>query len=297
MRSFSEFLKDQMEEGLDFLPASANITSAQADKIKDLVRGGAEVFKKGNFFKGSPTNGQDAFILRDIKKRFFAIVLPDGTVEKSDKLVKPKDWRWKGMDVFDEWGNVTFAESKDTSLENFGKNVEIRSQKHEMWAEGSFDEEPSVKEIKKYLESRGYTSSQIDVWYDKFQGLWKFDCNISPLKEPPKEKPSLKDIKRLDGEIKEGDWVIRKGGRTGNWSAAEWLEVNQVHKVEVRGSGIKMADLAGAGEKINRPVDSLIKIDNSQGIFKSGDVVPGSSRPLWSAEDFEKAFKNNERHT
>jgi hypothetical protein len=59
------------------------------------------------------------------------------------------------------------------------EDVEIRTQVHLMDAEGCHDEKPTKQEIIQYLESKGFSpSSDIEIWLDSMQSLWRWICNI-----------------------------------------------------------------------------------------------------------------------
>lgn len=59
------------------------------------------------------------------------------------------------------------------------EDVEIRTQMHLMDAEGCHDEKPTKQEIIQYLESKGFSPfSDIEIWLDSMQSLWRWICNI-----------------------------------------------------------------------------------------------------------------------
>ncbi len=62
-----------------------------------------------------------------------------------------------------------------------GIETEIRDQVHLMDAEGTCDERPAEIDIERYLRSRGYAGCQYDIYYDEFQGFWRWSCNIIKL--------------------------------------------------------------------------------------------------------------------
>ena len=63
------------------------------------------------------------------------------------------------------------------------ENVEIRDQKHEMWAEGLCDERPSTYEIRMFLvwEGVGYRAKNIEISFDKIISMWRWICDIEKL--------------------------------------------------------------------------------------------------------------------
>lgn len=61
------------------------------------------------------------------------------------------------------------------------ENTEIRNQKHEMWAEGSCDNEPNEIEISEFLKTLGYKSDCFNIEYDKMQSVWRWNCDIEVL--------------------------------------------------------------------------------------------------------------------
>jgi len=46
------------------------------------------------------------------------------------------------------------------------ENVELRTQQHLMYIEGTADEKPTASEIKEYANERGYEVSDIDIFWD-----------------------------------------------------------------------------------------------------------------------------------
>ncbi len=67
------------------------------------------------------------------------------------------------------------------------EETEIRSQAHEMLAEGTSDVEPLKEDIEALLKSKGWEAYDIEASYDSMQGFWRWDCNIKPLKRDPDE--------------------------------------------------------------------------------------------------------------
>ena len=61
------------------------------------------------------------------------------------------------------------------------KDVEIRNQVHLMDAEGCHNDEPTEIEIKDLLIESGYNGTEIDIWKDDVQGLWRSNCIIEVI--------------------------------------------------------------------------------------------------------------------
>lgn len=57
-------------------------------------------------------------------------------------------------------------------------NVEIRTQLHQMDAEGLQDEEPNVDEIISFMTNEGYIIHDIDIGFDSVMQLWYWTCTI-----------------------------------------------------------------------------------------------------------------------
>lgn len=58
------------------------------------------------------------------------------------------------------------------------ENVQLRTQQHLMDAEGTDYEHPNIEEINDYVNGRGYICLDIDIWFDKMQGFWRWNCKI-----------------------------------------------------------------------------------------------------------------------
>lgn len=61
------------------------------------------------------------------------------------------------------------------------EDVEIRDQPHLMDAEGCHDQafQPTKAEIERLLMTQGYSCTDINIWFDKMQSLWRWTCKIS----------------------------------------------------------------------------------------------------------------------
>ena len=59
------------------------------------------------------------------------------------------------------------------------KNIEIRDQEHEMFAEGCHDEKPTECEVKAAIIRSGYVGRNVDIFYDNMQKLWRWTADIS----------------------------------------------------------------------------------------------------------------------
>ena len=58
------------------------------------------------------------------------------------------------------------------------EEVEIRTQAHQMDAEGAHDEKPNSEEIKTLIESEGFRYRNLEIWFDDLQKLWRWSCDI-----------------------------------------------------------------------------------------------------------------------
>ena len=58
------------------------------------------------------------------------------------------------------------------------KDVEIRNQQHERWAEGCHSDKPDERDISGLLLNEGYSHKTIELWIDTLQGLWRWHCEI-----------------------------------------------------------------------------------------------------------------------
>lgn len=56
--------------------------------------------------------------------------------------------------------------------------LEIRDQKHLMFAEGSSDIEPTNVAIVSVIKKQGYAASNIKIFFDNFQSIWRFNADI-----------------------------------------------------------------------------------------------------------------------
>lgn len=59
--------------------------------------------------------------------------------------------------------------------------LEIRNQEHLMDAEGSADTKPSEEAIRIAIKNRGYIASNISIFLDCFQGMWRFNADIREI--------------------------------------------------------------------------------------------------------------------
>lgn len=60
------------------------------------------------------------------------------------------------------------------------KNTSIEDQSHKMWAEGMEDDRPTDNEVYDYLWSKGYHSTDLDIWRDTSQHIWRWSASILP---------------------------------------------------------------------------------------------------------------------
>ena len=58
------------------------------------------------------------------------------------------------------------------------ENVELRTQSHLMDAEGTDFEYPEIEEIMNYINGRGYSCSDFNIFFDHMQGFWRWNCKI-----------------------------------------------------------------------------------------------------------------------
>lgn len=63
-------------------------------------------------------------------------------------------------------------------------NTEIFSQQHKMFAEGigSYANlKPTEIDIQELLKSKGFSAESVEIWFDEFQGLWRWNCKIEKV--------------------------------------------------------------------------------------------------------------------
>lgn len=56
--------------------------------------------------------------------------------------------------------------------------VTIRNQFFEMIAEGAHLNKPTKRDIRNFLNEKGYIASKINIWFDHFQFLHRWICVI-----------------------------------------------------------------------------------------------------------------------
>ena len=66
------------------------------------------------------------------------------------------------------------------------EHTEIFDQEHKMWAEGTSigageGLEPKEQDIQYLLGSEGWSTDEIEIWYDNFQKFWRWNCKIAKL--------------------------------------------------------------------------------------------------------------------
>ena len=61
------------------------------------------------------------------------------------------------------------------------EETEIRSQAHEMWAEGTADVLPSNEDIIKLIGEKGFEATNIESWFDTCQLFYRWNCEIKPI--------------------------------------------------------------------------------------------------------------------
>ena len=58
------------------------------------------------------------------------------------------------------------------------EDFEVCDQSHQMHAEGCQDAEPTEKDILIAVGLCGYAATEIDIFFDGLQGLWRWNCDI-----------------------------------------------------------------------------------------------------------------------
>jgi hypothetical protein len=66
----------------------------------------------------------------------------------------------------------------DSNLVSDRKNIEIRTQSHQMDAEGMHEFKPSKQQIVQFLNKEGYNASNIDIGFDSSQKFWRWTADI-----------------------------------------------------------------------------------------------------------------------
>ena len=61
------------------------------------------------------------------------------------------------------------------------EEVEIRTQTHLMDAEGAHNYKPDSEDIKTLIEREGFRCRNLEIWFDDFQNLWRWNCDISRI--------------------------------------------------------------------------------------------------------------------
>lgn len=67
-------------------------------------------------------------------------------------------------------------------------NTEIFDQKHQMYAEGSCDDEPTISEVISFVKLIGWDARCVDISFDGIQNVWRWTCDIKPLKNNQQPK-------------------------------------------------------------------------------------------------------------
>lgn len=60
-------------------------------------------------------------------------------------------------------------------------DFEYRTQAHEMWLEGTSDDEPDLSAIHEHAKCRGFALADLQVWKDSMQGFWRFGADLRAL--------------------------------------------------------------------------------------------------------------------
>ena len=61
-------------------------------------------------------------------------------------------------------------------------DVELKTQAHQMQAEGLQDDQPTIPEIIKFIRNEGYEVLTIDIEFDKLMHLWSLLAEIKESK-------------------------------------------------------------------------------------------------------------------
>ena len=68
--------------------------------------------------------------------------------------------------------------------------LEIRDQVHLMDAEFSSDNKPTVEQLQKLIQEKGYKATNIDIWFDTMMNFWRASADIT--KEATNDKRYIK---------------------------------------------------------------------------------------------------------
>jgi hypothetical protein len=58
---------------------------------------------------------------------------------------------------------------------------EYRTNKWEMWLEGTSDKKPIKDDIKKHANSNGYKVENINISFDHMQKFWRFNADLKKI--------------------------------------------------------------------------------------------------------------------
>lgn len=76
-------------------------------------------------------------------------------------------------------GNPALKKIKPMKLKI--EEAEFRTQKHEMWLEGTSDFEPTISDVQYLSTLKGYSVSGVEIWYDKMQYVWRYRADLKHL--------------------------------------------------------------------------------------------------------------------
>jgi hypothetical protein len=62
-------------------------------------------------------------------------------------------------------------------------NIDFRNDGSIQWIEGILDEKPKKNDIVKYCLDREFYCSNIKIWFDYMQQLWRFSSDIKQIKK------------------------------------------------------------------------------------------------------------------
>ena len=59
--------------------------------------------------------------------------------------------------------------------------IQYEDQKHKMWLEGTSDTKPFKKKIMDHAKEKGFKASNIDIYFDYLQGIYRFTGEITTI--------------------------------------------------------------------------------------------------------------------
>jgi hypothetical protein len=61
--------------------------------------------------------------------------------------------------------------------------TQIRTIDGKPFAEGSSDNEPTIKDIEKVLKDKDWITSNINIWFDDMMGFWRWTSDITLIEK------------------------------------------------------------------------------------------------------------------